>query len=92
MPETARKFENGDVCLKADEYVKGQPVFGYYRPTAKGYSLEKTCWTSKEASRYNWVKQNNPNFVPHSKYEASKAEPKVKAKPKAKSKSKRKVA
>lgn len=85
MPESARKFENGDVCLKRDEYVKGEPMFGYYNKTDAGYNLERTFWKGAHATRYNWVK-NQPDFK--AKTEAKpkpKAKKKVaKAKPKAK--------
>lgn len=71
-PATARTFENGDVSVKADEYVKGQPMFGYYKPTKNGFALEKLCFSGRAASSYNWAKCNNPNFVPSSKFEKVK--------------------
>lgn len=62
LPASARKFDNGDVCIKKDEYVKGEAMFGYYKPTPKGFSLEKTCWKGAHAAQYNWAKVNNPDF------------------------------
>ena len=66
IPATAKKFENGDVCIKRDEYVKGEPMFGYYRPTTKGFVLEKLIWKGIHAARYNWAKQQ-PGFDPKRK-------------------------
>lgn len=71
-PESARVFENGDISVKRDEYVKGQPMFAYYKPTKAGFSLEKLCFTGRAASGYNHAKVNNPNFVPSSQFEKAK--------------------
>jgi hypothetical protein len=87
-PVNARSFANGDISVKRDGYVKGEPMFAYYKKTAKGYSLEKYCYTGREAGSYNWQKVNNPNFVPHSQWKKQfvKKKQAVKAKPKAKAK------
>lgn len=91
VPATARTFENGDISVKRDEYVKGEPMFGYYKPTKTGFSLEKLCFSGRAASSYNWAKCNNPDFVASAKFEKAKvkateakvANP-VKGKPRAK--------
>jgi len=71
-PESARTFANGDISVKADEYVKGQPMFAYYKKTKAGYSIEKLCFTGRAASGYNHAKMNNPNFVPAKQFDKAK--------------------
>ena len=61
MPDTARKFDNGDRCM-AREHAKGKPMFGYYTPNGKGdYTFERTFWKGRAASGYNWCKEQ-PGF------------------------------
>ena len=62
-PEGAREFENGDICIKRD-YVKGEPSFGYYKPTKAGYKFERDFWKGNHVTKYNWVKCNDPEFKP----------------------------
>lgn len=72
MPDTARKFDNGDRCM-AREYVKGKPMFGYYTPNGKGdYTFERTFWMGRAARGYNWCKAQ-PGFVAK---QPSKSKPK----------------
>ena len=71
-PESARVFENGDISVKADEYVKGQPMFAYYGKTKSGFKLEKLCYYGRAASGYNHAKVNNPDFVPAKAFDKAK--------------------
>ena len=89
-PESARVFANGDISVvREGGYVKGEPMFGYYKKTPKGYSFEKPCFTGRAASGYNHAKMNNPDFVPYKAFEKAKSKakasqkeaPKPKAKP-----------
>ncbi len=59
----AFKFANGDISVTVPETVKGQPSFGYYTPTTKGFTFVNACWSGKQARQYNWAKVNNPAFV-----------------------------
>ena len=72
-PVSARSFDNGDISVKADEYVKGHPMFAYYKQTAK------LCWTGRAASGYNHAKVNNPDFVPAKAFDTAKVKAKAKS-------------
>ncbi len=66
------EFDNGDLSIKAIEYIKGQPQFGYYTPTKKGFKLERTFWRGRIIAQYNWTNINDPDFDPKGKVAASK--------------------
>jgi len=102
LPSTAKLYENGDACIKREEYVKGKEMFGYYHPTVDGFVLEGRFWRGNAAGKYNHAKMNDENFVPQMEYQAiqkaakeakslEKAKLKAKPKPKAKAKKKAKV-
>ena len=73
LPANAKVHKNGDVSIKAETYTKGLPQFAYYKPTPKGFSLERTFWKGKFISQYNWAKVNNPDFKVETPVPASKA-------------------
>ena len=77
-PESARSFANGDVSIKTDDYVKGEPAFAYYKKTKAGYSLEKLCFTGRAVSGYNYAKVNNPAFIPAKQFDKARAKAKKK--------------
>ena len=78
LPSTAKLFENGDACIKRDEYVKGVEQFAYYHPTPAGFALEGKFWRGHAVSTYNHAKVNDPAFVPQKEFLANKAKAKAK--------------
>ena len=86
VPADAKKFPNGDILVKLEEYTlkqgKRQEQFGYYKPTKTGFALEKLCWRANVANQYNWAK-NQPGFKPGGKSKKAAAkEVKAASKPK----------
>ncbi len=80
-PEGCRTFENGDLCVKLEEYTPKIPNFGYYSKTTTGFKLEKELWKGRQAGQYNWAKQQ-PGFNPKGK--PAKVKAKTVTKPKRK--------
>lgn len=61
MPAEMKTYPNGDRMFKR-EYVKKKATFAYYEKTKTGYKFEKVCYRTRDADRYNFVK-NQPGFV-----------------------------